>query len=65
MCHDQVSKRLIVRVLLVSLAPFALDGCVSVGLSRSVREGAPSGTGEVGVAIYQKGAPSRTRCSRS
>ncbi|MFN7986881.1 MAG: hypothetical protein U0529_05380 [Thermoanaerobaculia bacterium] len=49
-----MSKRLIVRVLLVSLAPFALDGCVSVGLSRSVREGAPSGTGEVGVAIYQK-----------
>lgn len=47
------SRRALVLVLLVALAPFALDGCVSVGLARSVREGGETGTGEVGVAVYQ------------
>lgn len=46
--------RPVTLLLLVTLAPFALDGCVSVGLSRSVREGARSATGEVGVSIYEK-----------
>lgn len=47
-------RRLLARLLLVTLSPFALDGCVSVGLSRSVREGARSGTGEFGVAVYER-----------
>ena len=31
----------VARLLLVVLAPLALDGCVSVGLARSVRDGGP------------------------
>lgn len=47
------SRRVLVPILLVALAPFALDGCVSVGLARSVRDGGEAGKGEVGVAVYQ------------
>ena len=47
------SRRVLVLVLLVALAPFALDGCVSVGLARSVRDGGGSGTGEVAVTVYR------------
>jgi hypothetical protein len=47
------SRRVLVPILLVALAPFSLDGCVSVGLARSVRDGGETGTGEVGVAVYQ------------
>ena len=43
----------VVLLLLVSLAPLALDGCVSVGLARSMREGAAGGSGEVAVAVYR------------
>lgn len=46
-------RRFLVTVLLVALAPFALDGCVSVGLSRSVLDGGRSGTGEIAVAVYR------------
>ena len=41
------------RFVLVLLAPSALDGCVSVGLARSAREGGDGGTGEVVVAVYR------------
>lgn len=54
MSSGQFPQRLVTRLLLVTLAPFALDGCVSVGLSRSVREGAGSANGEFSVAIYEK-----------
>ncbi|MBK6403686.1 MAG: hypothetical protein IPF66_00815 [Holophagales bacterium] len=47
------SHGLVARLLLIGLAPFALDGCVSVGLARSVRDGGSSGTGEVLVSVYQ------------
>jgi len=47
------SRGLVARLLLVGLAPFALDGCVSVGLARSVRDGGASGTGEVLVSVYK------------
>lgn len=47
------SRRIVVLALLVALAPFALDGCVSVGLARSVRAGGESGTGEVSVSVYR------------
>ncbi|MBK9090969.1 MAG: hypothetical protein IPL90_18800 [Holophagales bacterium] len=47
------SRRILVPILLVALAPLALDGCVSVGLARSVRDGGASRTGEIGVAIYK------------
>jgi hypothetical protein len=47
------SRGLVARLLLVGLAPFALDGCVSVGLARSVRDGGRSGTGEVLVSVYR------------
>jgi hypothetical protein len=46
-------RRGLVLVLLAALAPFALDGCVSVGLARSLRDGGESGTGEVSVAVYR------------
>jgi len=48
------ARRFLAPLLLVTLAPFALDGCVSVGLSRSVREGTGPATGELAVGIYQK-----------
>lgn len=51
-CHELPRKPL-ARLLLVALAPFALDGCVSVGLARSAREGAAAGSAEFAVAIYQ------------
>ena len=51
-CHE-LPRRLLARLLLVALAPFALDGCVSVGLARSVREGAGAGSAEFAVAISQ------------
>jgi hypothetical protein len=41
-------------LLLVVLAPLSLDGCVSVGLSRSVAEGARPEAGSVAVAVYRK-----------
>jgi hypothetical protein len=47
------SRGLLARILLVALAPLALDGCVSVGLSRSVRDGGGAGTGELVVAVYR------------
>jgi hypothetical protein len=47
------SRRVLVPILLVALAPFALDGCVSVGIARSVRDGGETGAGEVGVAVYR------------
>lgn len=47
------SRGLVARLLLVGLSPFALDGCVSVGLARSVRDGGNSGTGEVLVSVYK------------
>lgn len=47
------SRRLLVPILLVALAPIALDGCVSVGLARSVRDGGDAATGEVAVHVYQ------------
>ena len=46
--------RPVAGLLLVALAPLALDGCVSVGLTRS-----PAGdgeTGEVAVSVYRKTA---------
>ncbi len=46
--------RPIAGLLLVALAPLALDGCVSVGLTRSAAEGAE--TGEVAVSVYRKTA---------
>lgn len=46
--------RPIAGLLLVALAPLALDGCVSVGLTRSVAESAE--TGEVAVSVYRKTA---------
>lgn len=47
------SRGFVARLLLAGLAPFALDGCVSVGLARSVRDGGSPGTGEVLVSIYR------------
>lgn len=47
------SRGLVARLLLVGLAPFALDGCVSVGLARSLRDGGNSGTGELLVSVYR------------
>lgn len=46
------SRGLAARLLLVGLAPFALDGCVSVGLARSVRDGGATGSGEIVVTVY-------------
>ncbi len=46
-------RRFLVAVLLVALAPFSLDGCLSVGLSRSVRDDGGSGKGEVLVTVYR------------
>ena len=43
----------VARLVLVAIAPFALDGCVSVGLARSARDGGDAGSGEVVVAVYQ------------
>jgi hypothetical protein len=48
------ARRLAAGVLLLTLAPFALDGCVSVGLSRSASEGAGEGAGEVAVDVFRK-----------
>ena len=47
------SRRVLVLVLLAAFAPFALDGCVSVGLARSVRDGGDARTGEVAVTVYR------------
>lgn len=47
------ARRHLARLVLVALSPFALDGCVSVGLARSVREAGDAGTGEIAVAVYQ------------
>ncbi len=47
------SRGLVARLILVGLAPFALDGCVSVGLARSVRDGGDSNTGEMLVSVYR------------
>lgn len=47
------SRRMTILLLLVALAPLALDGCVSVGLSRSVLDGGSSGRGEVAVSVYR------------
>ena len=41
-------------LLLAVLAPFALDGCVSVGLSRSSFKGGDGLAGAVEVAVYEK-----------
>ncbi|HYN40308.1 MAG TPA: hypothetical protein VE129_00915 [Thermoanaerobaculia bacterium] len=49
----QRSRGFVVQLLLVGLAPLALDGCVSVGLARSVRDGGDSGSGAVAVSVYQ------------
>lgn len=45
-------RRPVAGLLLAALSPLALDGCVSVGLSRSVA--AVEGAGEVAVAVYRK-----------
>lgn len=46
--------RPVAGLLLVTLAPLALDGCVSVGLTRS--PAADGETGEVAVSVYRKTA---------
>jgi hypothetical protein len=46
-------RGIVTQLLLVCLAPLALDGCVSVGLARSVRDGGDSGSGAVAVGVYQ------------
>jgi hypothetical protein len=38
------------------MAPLALDGCVSIGLSRSPRDAGEGSTGELAVAVYRKSA---------
>ena len=50
--------RPVARLLLVALAPLALDGCVSIGVSRSALE-APAGspatrTGSLDVSVFEK-----------
>lgn len=47
------SRSCLARLVLVLLAPSALDGCVSVGLARSARDGGDAGTGEVVVGVYR------------
>lgn len=42
----------VASVVLLALAPLALDGCVSVGIARSVRD-ATGAAGEVAVSIYR------------
>ncbi len=46
-------RRVMIPLLLVALSPLALDGCVSVGLSRSALAGGRSGSGEVAVSVYR------------
>jgi len=42
--------------VLATLVPLALDGCVSVGLSRAPAAAGDAGTGEVAVSVYRKSA---------
>lgn len=49
-----MARAFVARLLLVALAPVALDGCVSVGISRSALEARSSPGGELAVAVYQK-----------
>lgn len=51
-------RRLAAFVLVGTLAPLALDGCVSVGLRRSAAGAGDEGTGEVAVGVFRK-APDR------
>jgi hypothetical protein len=50
--------RLVARILLVALVPLALDGCVSIGVSRSALDsprGAPTPpTGALAVSVFEK-----------
>ncbi len=46
------SRGFVARLLLVGLAPLALDGCVSIGLARSMRDGGNSGSGVVAVSVF-------------
>ncbi|MFI5198271.1 MAG: hypothetical protein ACHQJD_06605 [Thermoanaerobaculia bacterium] len=50
--------RSVSRLLLVALAPLALDGCVSIGVSRTALTPAPDASappkGELSVSIYEK-----------
>ena len=46
----------VARLLLVALAPLALDGCVSIGLSRSPRDAGEDTSAELAVTVYRKSA---------
>jgi hypothetical protein len=50
--------RPVARILLVALAPLALDGCVSIGVSRSALEPPPGSavppTGALAVSVFEK-----------
>jgi len=52
MSREQVRR--VSSLLLAVLAPFALDGCVSVGLSRSAFERGDGSAGAVELAVYEK-----------
>jgi len=46
-------RTLVARLVLLAIAPAALDGCVSVGLSRSALEASGSGTAELAVSVHR------------
>lgn len=53
MTEKTAGARLGARLLLLALLPFALDGCVSVGLSRSALEPAGRDAAQLAVAVYR------------
>jgi hypothetical protein len=54
MTRRRSPARHVVPILLLAFAPLALDGCVSVGLSRSAFTSGSEGSGAVRVGVYEK-----------
>jgi hypothetical protein len=53
MSESNVGVRRVARLVLVALAPLALDGCVSVGLSRSALETPGRESAELAVSVFR------------
>ena len=51
-------------LVLAALAPVLLDGCVSIGVSRSKTSGAEAGTGSLDVIVVEKSGDAKPTVSR-